>query len=178
LEKELWDVTAKAEGFAGEIPPEQLRPMLKELIRDRFQLRVHTGKRVLPYLALRKEPSGVKVKLSTAEAFDFRIERGPLVTFVKTSMASFASWLGPWIPSDKVVLDETGLAGEYDFQLHWMPQRPAVASQDPGAPPPPMEATGPTIFTALKEQLGLRLESKRGPIETIIVERAELPSEN
>jgi bla regulator protein blaR1 len=171
LDKDLWDITAKAEGFAGEIPLEQLRPMLRELIVDRFQLRIRTAKRTLPYLALRTERRGPKLKPSTAATPDFRIERGPVATFTKTSMSAFASWLPPWIPSNRAVLDETGLTGEYDFQLHWAPP-PRTA------PPEAAEPAGPTIFTALQEQLGLRLESKRGLISTIVVENAERPSEN
>ncbi len=71
LDKQLWDITAKAEGFEGEIPLEPLRPMLRELIRDRFQLRLRPGKQNLPYLALvldKKRP-GLKPNTSGVEDF-------------------------------------------------------------------------------------------------------------
>jgi uncharacterized protein (TIGR03435 family) len=170
IDKEVWDITAKAEGFAGEIPLEQLRPMLRELIRDRFQLRVKAGKQVLPYFALVVDRKGPRLRQSTDGASEFHLERGPALSWKNVSMKSFASWLDPWIQQDRVVSDETGLPGGFDLQLRWKGQ--------PLTPAPLSDPEGPTIFTALREQLGLRLESRRGPINTLVVEQAELPSGN
>lgn len=164
LDKEVWDVTAKAEGFAGEIPLEQLRPMLRELIGDRFQLRLLARKKDLPYFALLVDKKGSRLKRSTGDVTDFQLERGPVLRWAKVSMRSFASWLEPWIQADRVVIDETGLPGEYDLELRWSGQLAELA--------------GPSIFTALREQLGMRLESRRGPIDTFVVEHAERPLEN
>jgi uncharacterized protein (TIGR03435 family) len=69
------------------------------------------------------------------------------------------------------VLDRTGLSGNYDFSLRWTPE-----SLDGGTPSP--EASGPSIFTALQEQLGLKLESATGPVQTLVVDHIERPSEN
>ncbi len=170
LDKTAWDITAKAQGFKGEIPLEALRPMLQELIRDRFQLRVRAAKQSLPHFALLIDKQGAKLKPSTETKTEFRLERGPVLTWTKVSMKQFASWLAPYVQPDRVVLDETGLHGEYDLQLRWTGS-PMAAGQV-------VEGTGPTIFTALREQLGLRLEARRGPVDTLIVDRAELPSEN
>jgi uncharacterized protein (TIGR03435 family) len=178
LDKETWDITAKAQGFSGEIPFEQLRPMLRELIRDRFRLKLQSRKQELPYFALLVDRKGSKLKPSTSDVADFQLQRGPVLTWTRVSMRSFASWLQPWIQSDRVVLDETGLPGEYDLQLRWAGQRMTAAPLTPEASAQLDEAAGPTIFTALREQLGLRLESRRGPIETLVVENAERPSEN
>ena len=75
----------------------------------------------------------------------------------------------------RVVLDRTGLTGDYDFDLTWtpdqMPQRP------PGAPDLPVDPNGPSLFTAVQEQLGLKLDSQRGPVEMLVVDRAEKPVE-
>jgi uncharacterized protein (TIGR03435 family) len=75
------------------------------------------------------------------------------------------------------VVDKTGLAGNYDANLTWtpdqMPQRP------PGAPElPPVDPNGPSIFTAVQEQLGLKLESQKGPVAVLVIDRVERPKEN
>ena len=79
------------------------------------------------------------------------------------------------------VIDKTGLTGKYDFELKWTPTQPSAA---PLSPPPqrPESALaadpGPSLFTALQEQLGLRLESEKGPVEVLVIDRAERPSKN
>jgi uncharacterized protein (TIGR03435 family) len=178
LDKQLWDITAKAEGFAGEIPLEPLRPMLRELIRERFHLKLQAGKQDLPYLALVVDRKGSSLKPTTSGVEDFHLSRGPVLSWTKVTMRSFASWLEPWIQANRVVLDETGLPGEYDLQLSWGPQPVATPPGTAGTTAPLVEPDGPTIFTALREQLGLRLEPRRGPIDTFFVEHAEWPSEN
>jgi bla regulator protein blaR1 len=81
----------------------------------------------------------------------------------------------------KPVIDQTGLQGNWDFKLEWTPDEtqrgmgPGGGSPDG---PPPGDASGPSIFTALQEQLGLRLESGKGPVETLAIDRVEKPSEN
>jgi len=73
------------------------------------------------------------------------------------------------------VTDETGLDGLYDFKLEWTRDSPA----GPPSPDEPVSATvGPSIFTALTEQLGLRLESRRGPVPVYVIEKIEKPGEN
>jgi uncharacterized protein (TIGR03435 family) len=173
LDRQAWDVTAKAPGFAGEIPLEQLRPMLRELILDRFRLKVREAKQELPYFAMVVDKKGLRIGPNTGAAADFRLERGPALKWTKVTMRSFASWLQPWIQSDRVVLDETGLPGEYDLQLRWTGRRLTAAPD-----PQPDEAGPPDLFTALREQIGLRLESRCGAIRSLVVENAERPSEN
>jgi len=78
------------------------------------------------------------------------------------------------------VLDKTGLTGKYDFVLEWTPDPADARAQGFGdgiTEPAPVPG-GPSIFTALQEQLGLRLESQKGPVENIVIDRAEKPSEN
>jgi uncharacterized protein (TIGR03435 family) len=92
-----------------------------------------------------------------------------------SSMTQFANSLSMFV--GRIVQDHTGLTGNFDFNLTWtpdqMPQRP------PGAPePPPIDPNGPSIFTALREQLGLRLDSQRGPVDVLVIDRAEHPTEN
>jgi uncharacterized protein (TIGR03435 family) len=80
------------------------------------------------------------------------------------------------------VIDKTGLTGRFDFKLEWIPgaeQAPGPFGPNPEVPPPPVsDLSGPSIFTALQEQLGLRLESAKGPVEVVVIDSAEKPSEN
>jgi uncharacterized protein (TIGR03435 family) len=85
-----------------------------------------------------------------------------------------------------VVVDKTNLTGRYDIELQWMPDiinpisfaTPQLAALSGTGPLPLGEPTGPSIFTALQEQLGLKLESARGPIKTLVIDHVEKPSEN
>jgi uncharacterized protein (TIGR03435 family) len=97
-------------------------------------------------------------------------------------MPQFANTLGMF--AGRIVLDRTGLTGAFDVDLTWtpdqMPQRP------PGAPADQpvqfngvaIDPNGPSLFTAVQEQLGLKLDSQRGPVEMLVVDRAEKPVEN
>jgi uncharacterized protein (TIGR03435 family) len=83
------------------------------------------------------------------------------------------------------VIDKTGLTGKYDFTLQWTPdvsQAPLMAGAGPGAQGPgaaaPADSSGPSIFTALEEQLGLKLESQKGPVDILVIDHVEEPSEN
>ena len=78
---------------------------------------------------------------------------------------------------DRTVIDKTGLAGIFDFNLEWTPN-PVAAPPDGPATYTSNDAVGPSIFTALQEQLGLRLESAKGPVEMLVIDHVERPSEN
>jgi len=83
----------------------------------------------------------------------------------------------------RTVLDKTGLTGKYDLELTWTPDQgadpmfkgPEGSPQRGDAAP---DSSGPSIFTALQEQLGLRLQSAKGPVETLVIDHVEMPSEN
>jgi uncharacterized protein (TIGR03435 family) len=94
------------------------------------------------------------------------------------TLAQVASSLGMFV--GRIVVDRTGLAGSYDFNLTWTPDQGAargVGAPDPlGASAP--DPNGPSIFTAVQEQLGLKLESQRGPVAVLVIDRAEHPTAN
>ena len=81
---------------------------------------------------------------------------------------------------NNVVVDRTGLTGGYDIELKWSP----TPDQLPPGPPPPgvelpsIDPNGPTLPTALQEQLGLKLDNERGPVQVLVVERLQRPAEN
>jgi uncharacterized protein (TIGR03435 family) len=85
----------------------------------------------------------------------------------------------------RTVLDQTGLKGNYDINLQWTPEptQGAMFKGPEGGKPatdnaPPPESSGPSIFTAIQEQLGLKLESRKGPVEFLVIDHVEKPSEN
>ena len=82
------------------------------------------------------------------------------------------------------VVDKTGLTGNYDFSLKWTPDENSIPNAGPagGGPPrqgdAPVDPNGPTLFTALEEQLGLKLQSEKGKVDVIVIDHIDLPTEN
>ena len=92
-------------------------------------------------------------------------------------MVALASSLSGWV--GRVVLDRTGLVGGFDVDLTWTPDQLPQGPRPPGAPElPPIDPNGPSLFTALQEQLGLKLESTKGRVDVLVIDRAEKPTED
>jgi uncharacterized protein (TIGR03435 family) len=163
VDSDLYDVETKAEGNPR--TPE-VRRMLQGLLADRFKLKLRRESRETPVYWLVVGKSGAKLQQADGEATPNHIRRGSLDT--RTTMEGLARLFSGWL--DRQVLDRTGLDGLYEIKLEWMPEeQPGVeiASQ-PGA----------SLFSSVQEQLGLRLESKKGPVDILIIESAEKPAEN
>jgi bla regulator protein blaR1 len=162
---------------------EQMRQKLQALLADRFQLTLHHETREQPVYALVVGKNGSK--LQEAKEADgprgLRMGRGQLTGSaapLQLLVNSLSNQLG------RPVIDRTGLNGKYDFKLEWTPDPgqsggPFGGPPPPGvdAPPPP-DPNGPSVFTAVQEQLGLRLESQKGPVDMLVIDRVEKPSEN
>jgi uncharacterized protein (TIGR03435 family) len=174
-----WDIQAKAEGVAGRLPRAEENPMLQALMRDRFQLQVHRATKEMPIYALVVEKNGSKLVPSTSSQ---RHSQGGLgsIAVQKGGMNDLASWLSGGL--GRVVIDKTGLSGEYDYKLEWTPEPGEGGPESIGLPPdgprPHVDGTGPSIFTAVQEQLGLRLVSQKGPVEMVVIDRVEKPTAN
>jgi uncharacterized protein (TIGR03435 family) len=175
-----WDVQAKPDRVAS---PDQIRPMLRALLENRFQLRSHSEKRQLPVYELSVDRKGSKVervKDSETKA-DVRVAAGS-IQLRKATAATFASQLSYAL--GRPVIDKTGLSGEFDFALEWTPEPgedggPTTAGLPPGAGDQPASTPDrPSIFTAIPEQLGLRLKSGRGPVEVIVINYVQMPTAN
>jgi uncharacterized protein (TIGR03435 family) len=188
IDSDRFDIEAKADGEFPVVPgPESVssprRAMLQSLLADRFQLRVHMESIDRPIYVLktangrRKQVSGLAPAAADCKAPNCSSKIGPGILDLRgTTMAQFASLLPRFV--DRVVRDETGLAGKLDLKLNWTPAPGEwVAPPDPAlalAPP----ADGPSIFTAIQDQLGLKLEPSRGPVEFLVIDNAEQPSQN
>jgi bla regulator protein blaR1 len=161
----------------------QLRQMLQTLLADRFQLKLHRETRELPVYALVVAKGGPKLQPSKS-ANNLQMTSGGAgeMTFQGSPISTLAIVL-TWM-TGRPVLDRTGLTGNYDFTLKWAPDEDqmqryrAANAGSPGNAAPSSDPGAPSIFTELQEQLGLRLESTKGPVETLVVDHAEKPSEN
>ena len=190
--------------------PGPLELMLRGLLAERFKLTVHNETKDSSIYALivarsdgklgpalKKSEIDCAAQLAAArgrgrgpmppppgppqpgESIPCGIRIGPgALTMGGTPLSQFANSLGMF--AGRIVLDRTGLAGNYDINLTWTPdQMPRPA----GDGPPPLingvavDPNGPSLFTAVQEQLGLKLDSQRGPVETLVVDRAEKPVE-
>ena len=183
---EAYDINAKAEASAGDrMGPEQLRPMLKGLLAERFGLKVREETKEMPVYALVPGKGGAKLTASADGAANgprgqMRMGRGQ-VNAKSVPMATLVRMLSQQLGRD--VIDKTDLKGNYDIDLTWTPE-PGQGGGPFGGPPPPDAiagaggSEGPTIFTALQEQLGLRLESTKAPVPMLVIESINKPTEN
>lgn len=188
-ESEKYDIDAKMdeatiEAFkklTREQSVAQRRLMLQSLLAERFKLKVSHSSKEAPIYALVVAKNGPKLTQSADSASgpagargQFRFAPGEL-NAAGMLLSNLADQLSRQV--GRQVVDKTGLQGTYDFTLHWTPDRPAAGPGGPGDAPPP-DSSGPSIFTALQEQLGLKLESQKGPVEALIIDSIEKPSAN
>jgi uncharacterized protein (TIGR03435 family) len=170
---ERFDIEAKPDPMTRQ---PDIRPMIRSLLEQRFQLRTHREARELPVFILDAAKSGPKVpEAAEGEAQSGGLRPGASRTSVGPKggeisgnaipIAKFIEMLMPQV--GRPVLDRTGLVRKYDISLKFFPD-----STTPG-----VEA-GPSIFTALQEQMGLRLEASREIIEMLVIDHVERPSEN
>ena len=152
--------------------------MLQMFLEERFQLKVHRETKEMPVYALLIARNGMKLQTAKeADGKNWGFNNGPNgLTATNAPMSIFADVLSDQV--GRTVINRTGLNEYFNFTLKWVPTPPAAAAQDPNLPSRPTGPDGPSIFTALQEQLGLRLESERGPVEVIVIDSVERPTEN
>jgi uncharacterized protein (TIGR03435 family) len=167
-----FDIDAKGEAQTGD---REFPPMMRTLLADRFQLKFHQETKTLPVFDLVVAKDGPKFSHSpeTAQGGTRRNSKGEL-TMSKATMASLASTLSNIL--GKKVIDKSGLTGEYEMKLKWTADDFQAPPLRPNGPPP--DPSNPSIFTALQEQLGLKLESAKGPVEVFVIDSVSKPSEN
>jgi uncharacterized protein (TIGR03435 family) len=167
-----YDIAARP---AGETTPsrDQAHQMLQPLLAERFQLKFHRETKEMPVYALVKGKSGPKLKENTAANPPMlRMSskgRDTQMTFTGSPIEQLVRQLSHVPGVDRPVLDQTGLTGKYDFQLNLT----AEQGGDPAT-----GASGESIFTAIEEQLGLKLELRKAPIGMVVIDHVERPSEN
>jgi uncharacterized protein (TIGR03435 family) len=161
-----FDVSATT-GTSKDLSDIELEPYFESLLAERFHLRYHRETKEMQVYALGVAKTGTKLTAHAGAGDNSTgINNGPAKTTMKSiniSMSVFAGTLGGRL--DRMVIDNTGLTGGYDLTLEW-------------APNPSPDSTEPSLFTALQEQLGLKLESTKAPVEIIVIDNIERPSEN
>ncbi len=197
IDSARYDVDAKPEG--GVIPPGahglalwgKTREMLRTLLADRFKLSVRRETREMPLYELVVAKGGTKLQKSDANCqADFLACHGFAgnprhLMGAGVDMADIAGYLSSF--AGRLVVDKTGLPGVFDVKLQWNPfaERTQPPDETPRAPgterregPMPDLASLPNMFTALETQAGLKLESRKGPVDVYVIERVAKPSEN
>jgi uncharacterized protein (TIGR03435 family) len=162
------DTVAAIKKLSNQEQEQLTRDMLQSLLADRFQLRVHYESKVRPVyeLVLAKVGSKLKPLRANQKPGWGKSDHGEFILHGK-SIAEFANGLTFSNLVGRTVVDKTGLIGNYSFDLKWTPD------DQQGTPD-----AGPTLFTALEEQLGLKLEPAKGPVDSLVIDHVEKPSEN
>jgi uncharacterized protein (TIGR03435 family) len=203
IRSERFDIVATAErdipAWTPDGPPAVLLAMVRSLLADRFHLDTHHDTRELPVYALVVARSdrrlGPRASVSTVDCAAASASRAapqpaspgePPVCGMRIGpgqmllggvpMSRFANVLAPF--ARRVVVDRTELTGTYNLQLSWTPQGPRTQGPPAdGAPAlPPVDADGASLFASIQEQLGLKLEPTRAPLEVVVIDRVERPS--
>ena len=153
--------------------------MLKSLLADRFKLVMHSEARTVPAYDLVTDEGGAKLQPTGEAPRMMHFGPGELTSSgapLELLAAQLSARLG--VP----VVDKTGLNGNYAFNLRWTPDPSETeklkASGEPVAPEPPADASGPSLATALQAQLGLKLQPNTEPVQVLVIDHAEVPSEN
>lgn len=194
---EFYSVEAKAPGVLG--LPVMSGPMLQALLEERFQLKVHRETREMPVFALSVAKGGHKLKPFNEDHCD-PVRAAPIEGYTpcRISMESEGQKIvilnegvtldefsnGPLNALSRPVVNRTGLSGRFDIRLRYTPDESTpgifqlLQRQKARLQLPDDQEPGPTIFTALQDQLGLKLEATRGPREFLVIDHAERPSAN
>jgi uncharacterized protein (TIGR03435 family) len=179
VESDHFDILAITPGNVQPTHNEQMS-MLRTLLSDRFKLTFHRKQKVFSIYQLELASSGPKLKPATeppdeppaviSTVYAQRI----VLPARNVTMNDFTSLLQRAV-LDRPVVNKTGLTGRYDFDLTWAPDETQFGGDVPVAS---ADAPSPPLFTAMQEQLGLRLEAIRGPVDALIIDTAERPSAN
>jgi len=175
-----FDVDAVGDGIGKQDGNQMVwQEMLQRLLADRFKLTFHWEQREISSYELVVAKGGPKLKTADAnEQQNNGCSHLGNCTFTKDSLAGFARFMG-FVVLDKPVVDKTGLAGEFDITLKWTPDETQFASMGVHVPPPVDNPNAPPeLFTAIQEQLGLKLEVRKAMTKVFVIDHVERPTEN
>jgi uncharacterized protein (TIGR03435 family) len=167
IDAERYHIDAKAD---ADVDDDKLLPMLQTLLAERFHLAFHRDKKEVAAYALTPAKGGMKIHAVEGTGSQSNSTNGKM-TAKHLSMARFADFLSRQLAMP--VVDETGAAGGFDFTLEFSNERQQKAAEADGGVP-----AAPSLFTALPEQLGLKLTARKVQVDVMVVDRVERPSEN
>jgi len=181
METVKFDLSARpeAEGMPNQ---KQLKTMMQKLLTDRFKLVFHRDKKELPVYAITVAKGGPKLAKSEGDpnGLPGLFFRGRGVLPARNANMGDLAMVMQGAVLDRPVVDQTGLAGRFDFTLTWTPDQFQFPGFPPGGAPPAADNADapPDLFTAMQQQLGLKLETTKAPAEVLVIDRVEKPSEN
>jgi uncharacterized protein (TIGR03435 family) len=167
LDSERFEITAKAEEPVG---VSVLNKMLQTLLTDRFKLVLHRETKQIDAYILESRNEAARIEKGDGKGATTNNGRGNIVA-MNATMDRFAEILSRQM--DRPVVNHTGYEGVFNLTLKWTPESTGTAKPDNGA-----AIEGPSIFTAIQEQLGLRLRAQKVAVDVIVIDHAEKPSEN
>ena len=175
-----FDIKAEPE-TPGQPSRQQLNSMVRKLLADRFKLTFHREKRVLPAYVLVLEGSAPKIAKSddnSAAGPGFSGHGFGTIVVTNSTMSDFVHMLQVLV-LDRPVVDQTGLTGKYNFTLTWTPDDSQYFRTGMKPVQPSTTAdTPPDLFTAINQQMGMRLRATRLPVDVLVIDHAEKPSAN
>jgi uncharacterized protein (TIGR03435 family) len=180
MASEKFDVSGQPD-LPGTPSLNQWKGMMQKLLTDRFKLAFHRDRRELSVYALTVAKGGPKMTKNDSDpnGLPGLFFRGLGMLPARNATMADLAGLFQGAVLDRPVVDQTGLAGRYDFTLNWTPDETQFAGLGVKVPPPPDNAAAPPgLFTAIQEQLGLKLDATRAPVEVFVVDRVEKPAEN
>jgi len=177
---DTYDMNAKAERPSS---VDDLHTMLKNLLTERFSLKLHRETRESSVYAMTVDKNGPKLEphqadnagqpwIDQTESKPFH----PTMTAKFVTMDYFAFRLSQVL--DRPAIDRTGLKGGYDFVLNYTRELPPNIPAGASLNGQPIDVSGPNIFEAMRQQLGLRLDAQKGPVEILVIDHAEKPAAN
>lgn len=182
MESERFDILAKPD-TPGMPSVNQLKSMVQKLLAERFALEFHREKKELSAYVITVDKAGVK--MSKAQSTGVNLPgfggRGPGAIGVRNAtMSEFADFLQSRV-LERPVVDQTGLTDRFDFTLEWKPDAAQLAAAAGPNPPPQLPQNiedRPDLMTAIRVQLGLKIESGKAPVEVLVIDKVQKPSEN
>jgi uncharacterized protein (TIGR03435 family) len=178
-ETDKYDIDAKPD-TNGAPNKKQLQGMVQKLIADRFKLTFHHDTKELSVYALSAAKTGAKLTKSENQGGlpGFGLRGLGAVTVRNATMSDFAAMMQETV-LDRPVVNQTELAGRYDFSLNWTPDDSQFGGMAAKMPPPTDNANPPpALYTAIQEQIGLKLDATKAPTDVMVIDHVEKPSEN
>jgi uncharacterized protein (TIGR03435 family) len=177
MASDKFDIVGKPE--KGFVPQDQLRKMVQNMLAERFQLSIRHDEKELPIYVLSEAKGGSKMKARKPNdggaGFRLVFDGAARLPGRNATVAQLIFVLQTRGVFDRPVVDKTGFTGNFDFDLSWSPienqpggRGAAIAS----------DSDAPDLFTAIQQQLGLKLESRRGPVDVVMIDRVEKPLTN
>jgi uncharacterized protein (TIGR03435 family) len=176
METEKYDLLAET----GDEPKPDIRAMVQRLLADRFGLKYHRDKKELSVYQIVVGKTGDKLANSLGDPNGnptYGLSALGTMTVTNAKISDFAGWMQRYV-LDRPVVDQTGISGRYNFTLNWAADDSQFGPLAGTLRPPSGNSDRPSLYEAMQQQLGLKLEATKAPVEVLVIDHVEKPSEN